>query len=66
MSNGCLTVEDYINAYEPQYADEVEIQAAELEPWIEERERQLDLHPMFNDVGQRVYQKGLVAWAFSR
>lgn len=66
MANGYLTVEEYVKAYEPQYADEIEIQAADLEPWMQERERELDLLPAYNDAGQRVYQKGLVAWAFSR
>ncbi|MGJ0391904.1 MAG: hypothetical protein ACR650_03975 [Methylocystis sp.] len=65
MSNGYLTVEEYINAYAPDHVDEIEIQAADLEPWIEGKEKQLDLAPAFNDAGQRVYQKGLVAWAFS-
>jgi hypothetical protein len=64
-NDGYLTVEGYIKAYEPYFADEVEIQANDLEPWIEERERELDLSPTYNDAGQRVYQKGLVAWAFS-
>lgn len=64
MINGYLTVEEYINAYEPQYADEIEIQSADLAPWIEDKEKQLDIAPAFNDAGQRVYQKGLIAWAW--
>lgn len=64
--DSCVTIQDYINTYEPQYAGEVEIQTAELMPWIEDKERQLNIFPVVNDAGQRVYQKALVAWAFSR
>jgi hypothetical protein len=66
MSSGYITVEDYIKNYEPQYEDEVEEQAVELGPWMDEKERHLGLAPAFNDAGQKVYQKGILAWAFSR
>lgn len=66
MSSGYITVEDYIKNYEPHYRDEVEEQAAELGPWIEDREKDLGLTAVYNEAGRRVFQKGLVAWAFSR
>ncbi|MGD9921052.1 MAG: hypothetical protein AB7V13_06350 [Pseudorhodoplanes sp.] len=65
MSGAYITIEDYIKNYEPHYGDEVEEQAAELGPWMDEKERLLELSPVFNEAKQRVYQKGLVAWAFS-
>lgn len=64
MTNGYMTVEEYIKAHEPYHVDEIEIQAADLEPWIENKEKHLDIAPAFNDAGQRVYQKGLIAWAW--
>lgn len=66
MSSGYTTVEDYIKNYEPHYRDEVEEQAAELGPWMAAREKDLGLAPAYNEAGHRVFQKGLVAWAFSR
>jgi len=66
MSSAYITIEDYIKNYEPHYSDEVEEQAAELGPWMEAREKDLGLAPAYNEAGRRVFQKGLVAWAFSR
>jgi hypothetical protein len=66
MSSGYITIEDYIKNYEPHFRDGVEEQAAELGPWMEAREQALGLAPVYNEAGRRVFQKGLVAWAFSR
>ena len=66
MSSGYITVEDYIKNYEPHYGNEVEEQAGELGPWMEEREKHLGLTPVYNEAGRRLFQKTLIAWAFSR
>ena len=65
MSGAYITIEDYIKNDEPHYGDEVGEQSAELGPWMEAREKDLGLTPVYNEAGHRVFQKGLVAWAFS-
>lgn len=65
VSNSYLTVAEYISKYEPFFIDEIEIQAADLEPWMQERERRLDISPAFNEAGQRVYNIGLIDWAWN-
>lgn len=66
MNAGYIAIEDYIRDYEPYYGDEVKSQSEELSPWIEEREKDLGLAASWDEAGKRVFQKGLVAWAFSR
>ncbi|MGJ0510447.1 MAG: hypothetical protein ACR652_25655 [Methylocystis sp.] len=65
MAGGYITIEDYIRGFEPFFIEEIGEQAKELGPWIEEREKELGLPFIYDKAGQRLFQKGLVAWAFS-
>lgn len=66
MSRDYIAIEEYIKNYEPHYKAEAEEQSAELGPWMEAREKDLGLAPVYDEAGHRIFQKGLVAWAFSR